>query len=996
MRLLSAHRSWRFVIVPLLALCTSFFTALAMAQTCSIPGAAGAQTISTNPNSYFPATASVSAGNTGISLGTRTGAANDIAVGDLLLIIQMQGATIDSSQTNRYGDGAGDGTVQNNTGDAARGAISVTAGTYEFAVATSAGSSGGSVTLSAPLQNSYVNAAASATQGQQRFQVIRVPQYASLTLSGTIQPAPWDGTSGGVLVFDVAGNLAMGGASVDASARGFRGGGSTNQPTVCTGSGGDAPCTDYRAPNAATANGAFKGEGIAGTPAYVYSSVTSSYTGSATGTDGYPNGDRARGAPGNAGGGGNQHNGGGGGGGNGGIGGTGGNTWNGNNGASAGQRYGGFGGANGYNNATRLVMGGGGGAGDVGGNTSTPAPGGSGGGLVIIRAGSVSGSGTINVSGATGVQPSGTDAGGGGGAGGTVWISTTSGSIAGVTVTANGGAGANSGSMVNSTQTDGPGGGGGGGVLLTNSSGETFNSNGGLPGTMISSTSTPCGTTSSNPQCFATAGGAGVRSGVSTPVANTGVRPAAECLPDIRVTKTTSTPTVTVTGATTATYSILVENFGGGARNVSAIDALPPGWTLAAPPTYTYVPAQPVAANNLPSGAEASNTAGGNTFPLAATPLSVPANGSNALAWRQFFLAPFKGGPSSVRINMTVNIPATAAVGCYHNPVGYTVLDATRTSAVATREVTAATNNGANRTSANYSANTTYASGAVANVAGNNYSGLVAGPTGEDVCLQPDLSITKTRTGTGTLALGGNDTYNLVPRNSGRAIANLTYATDQASPIVNGGAGTVLTGGTVVVTDAIPAGLTIGTITAPTGWNCTTAGQLITCTLTPTLPLAAQTDLGTIAVPVTVTSAACPGPLNNTATVGSVVAPFTETDAANNTSAAVSTTLSCVANVSITKTNARTSLIQGNTSSYTIAVNNAGPGAANGTRVSDAPGVGLSSCTVAGCTASGGAVCPAAAQLPDLLTATGLTVATLPNAGGLSFTVSCSVSATGQ
>jgi mucin-19 len=975
------------------------------AQTCSIPGAAGPQTVSANPNANFPGTASVAAGNTSITLGARTGAATDINAGDLLLIIQMQGATINSTQTNQYGDGGGDGTVQDNTGDAARGSGSAIAGTYEFAVATNTvGAGSGTVSLSAPLQNSYVNAAASATQGQQRFQVIRVPQYSSATLSGTIQAAPWDGTSGGVLVMDVAGELALGSATIDGAGRGFRGGGGVNQSAICTASAGAAACTDYRAPNANPARGAFKGEGIAGTPALVYSSAAVANSGSATGADGYPNGDRARGAPANAGGGGNQHNAGGGGGGNGGIGGFGGNTWNSSNTNFAGQRYGGFGGANGYNSAARIIMGGGGGAGDVGGNGSAPATagaGGSGGALVMIRAGSVSGGGTINVNGAAGVAlTSGTDGAGGGGAGGTVWISTATGSLpAGLTINANGGNGANSGPMGGGAETDGPGGGGGGGVLITNSSGATFNTNGGAAGTMINSSSVTCGTASANPQCFATAGGAGLRTSAAVPVGNTGVRPAAECLPDVRVTKTTNTPTIAASGAVTANYSILLQNFGGGARNVAAIDnALPPGWTLAAAPIYTYDPPLPVAANNLSSGAEATSTANGASFPLAATPLTVPANGSNALTWRQFFLAPLKNGaPSSVRIDMIVNIPATAAVGCYHNPAGFTFLDPTRLAAAATREVTTATNNGANRTGANYSANTTYASGAVSAVAGNNYNGLQAGPTGEDVCLQPDLSVTKTRTGTGTLAVGGTDTYTLVPRNNGRAIANLTYAADQANPIVNGGAGTVLTGGNVVVTDTIPAGLTIGTITPPAGWGCTVAGQLVTCTYTPpALPIAAATDIGTISIPVTATSAACPGPLSNTANVASTTAAYPESNSANNTSAAVSTPVSCQAALTISKTDTRTTVAVGNTVTYSIAVNNAGPAAADGTRVNDVPSAGLSSCTVTGCTASGGAVCPAAGNLPDLLTGAGVLVNTLPNGGGVTFSVNCSVSASGN
>ena len=203
---------------------------------------------------------------------------------------------------------------------------------------------------------------------------------------------------------DVAGALTFNALTIVGNARGFRGGGGVNenQNALCSvqvAGVGVRACQDYRSANASRLGG-FKGEGIAGTPALVFSNVTSTNTGVVVGPDGYPNGDRSRGAPGNAGGGGNQHNAGGGGGGNGGAGGKGGRAWNGNGApfaAYSGEEVGGFGGASGYNSATRLVMGGGGGAGDVGGNTSTPVTagaGGAGGALVIIRAGSIAGAAT--------------------------------------------------------------------------------------------------------------------------------------------------------------------------------------------------------------------------------------------------------------------------------------------------------------------------------------------------------------------------------------------------------------------------------------------------------------------------------------------------------------------------------------------------------------------------------------------------------------------------
>ena len=58
----------------------------------------------------------------------------------------------------------------------------------------------------------------------------------------------------------------------------------------------------------------------------------------------------------------------------------------------------------------------------------------------------------------------------------------------------------------------------------------------------------------------------------------------------------------------TADYFIAISNSGGGARFVNLLDtSLLPGWTLAAPaPTYAYLPAQPLAAGVLSSGAETS------------------------------------------------------------------------------------------------------------------------------------------------------------------------------------------------------------------------------------------------------------------------------------------------------------------------------------------------------------------------------------------------------
>ena len=151
-----------------------------------------------------------------------------------------------------------------------------------------------------------------------------------------------------------------------------------------------------------------KGEGIAGTPHWVQSGTNNINT-NQTYTEGYPNGSMGRGAPGNAGGGGtdgdpsgtaapggNDQNAGGGGGSNGGTGGQGGDTW------SSNLTTGGFGGSAFPADINRVVLGGGGGAGSSNNNSSTSSSSAAaGGGIVMIRAGSLTGTATITANGAT-------------------------------------------------------------------------------------------------------------------------------------------------------------------------------------------------------------------------------------------------------------------------------------------------------------------------------------------------------------------------------------------------------------------------------------------------------------------------------------------------------------------------------------------------------------------------------------------------------------------
>src|SRR5450756_382817 len=81
---------------------------LAAGRGCVTPGSAGPNSTLTGVvNSYYPATASAASGATAISLGAAIAAGSQpIAIGDLLLVIQMQDTDINSTNTIAFGDGA--------------------------------------------------------------------------------------------------------------------------------------------------------------------------------------------------------------------------------------------------------------------------------------------------------------------------------------------------------------------------------------------------------------------------------------------------------------------------------------------------------------------------------------------------------------------------------------------------------------------------------------------------------------------------------------------------------------------------------------------------------------------------------------------------------------------------------------------------------------------------------------------------------------------------
>ena len=490
---------------------------VAQGKVCATPGKDGAGgTLAGIRNDYWPGNTSVAAGATGITLGARTagGAGNGIAIGDLLIIMQMQDAAFDTTNDETYGEGTGS-TKATGTGSGAATTLN-NAGRWEYAIATNAiGAAGGALTLQGGgagggLLYSYTRQtfATTTTQGQRMFQIIRVPQYTTATLGSTLTALTWNGATGGVLAIDVSGTIALGGATVSVNGLGFRGGAGRRLTGDAT---AGLATTDFRTSATLTVNGS-KGEGIAGTPRYIYQSgaaigAPGANTALDTGVEGFVGGSYGRGAPGNSGGGStdgdppnNQDNSGGGGGGNGGFGGAGGFGW------ACNCESGGQGGGGISPSLTRITMGGGGGAGttnngsaadatgtvtsDSGGPNAAGAngyysSGANGGGVVIIRALQATGTATITANGFTGANV-GRDGGGGGGAGGSVLFTTQMGTLTGLTIQARGGNGGNAWLLQlpagSPGERHGPGGGGGGGYVLLSSAAASVNVSGGTNG----------------------------------------------------------------------------------------------------------------------------------------------------------------------------------------------------------------------------------------------------------------------------------------------------------------------------------------------------------------------------------------------------------------------------------------------------------------------------------------------------------------------------------
>jgi uncharacterized repeat protein (TIGR01451 family) len=113
--------------------------------------------------------------------------------------------------------------------------------------------------------------------------------------------------------------------------------------------------------------------------------------------------------------------------------------------------------------------------------------------------------------------------------------------------------------------------------------------------------------------------------------------------------------------------------------------------------------------------------------------------------------------------------------------------------------------------------------------------------------------------------------------------------------------------------------------------------------------------------------------------------------------ASATATVALIADLSITKSNDEDALTSGDETTYRIVVSNAGPSPADGAAVSD-PAVDGLDCTASAlvCAASGGAVCPASPTVAALQGSPGVIIPTLPAGGAVEFTLTCTVTATGN
>lgn len=949
-----------------LLLLTLLAAQVAQAQTCAAPGKDGPATPSGIVNTYYQGNGNLGVAVTTLTLGAASGAVGTVTVGDKLLVIQMQGADIDSNNDVRYGDGTGAaGSTATTTISQANGYTALNlAGNFEYVHVSAA--TGNNITFTPPLANAYQQALTA--QPRRTYQVIRVPQYASMTVAtgAPLTGLAWTGVVGGVLAVDVAGKTTFSGAGLhmDASRRGFRGGAQGVPNSVCclgTISGYVSTATDQ---------GGSKGEGIAGTPRYISTSAAGAFDSGTRFNDtvggytdnfvisptdvSYPGGDYMRGAPANAGGGGNSHNSSGGGGGNGGQGGNGSETFNGD-----GLRdVGGYGGArtpqDGVLLARRIFMGGGGGSGSLNNDTGNRGEGGNGGGIIMLRTGSISGAGVLASDGQRGWDSDApNDPGGGGGAGGSVMVIAGSGH-GNISVLARGGNGSDSNMNSGNTafapptgtqgaccggEREGPGGGGGGGAVYANATLGSLSLAGGING--LSREDKAQGL-SGNMKAAPGAAGNSLQTIAASSIA--GAREGYSCSPVLTVNKLTNTPALTVPPDTSGTYIINISNsttLSGVAYGVAITDVL----------------SSPFALTGTTATINYSTGASGPASPMTISGTGTVAIGTPGNPTNAFTLA------TGANVTMTFKVGLNGATaGNYQNPATVNYSDPTRTTGGA---ATAATN-------PTVSPGGTNAAGTT--VPGSNYAS--GSSTQEDIVItgvagtSADMGLTK----------------------SGPATAEVGQAVQYTLNITNSGPSNVT--GSITISDNVPAN--IGTVT----WVCTLIAGIGDCDTSSSAFGASGSGNAIVLSKAALNSGAqlqivisgiaqTAGSITNTATV-SVPAGYTDPSPSNNTGTATTVITTPTADLSATKSNGVGNVTTNGATAYTIVVANAGPSAANNAVVSDPASAGLLLISVT-CSATGGAVCPAG--LTTTTFQTSATIPTFPAGGALTFTANAQVTA---
>lgn len=360
----------------------------------------GLQTKAQNIGGIINAYASVSAINYNVlTVNTTAG----FAVGDKVLIIRMKGAQVNQTNTAAYGD-----TVTMND-----------AGRYTFSNIIALTTN--SITLS-PFCDIFGN--------PNFLQVVSVPIFNNPVITSTLTCQPWNGATGGVLIFETPNTLTMN-ADINVSGLGFRGGDVWGNTFACG-------TTNYFSAQAFFGPEGKKGEGVA-------NHVVSQECG--------------RGKLANGGGGAFGGNAGAGGGANAGAGGQGGFEYNG----CAAINVFGVGGQPIQHINTRLFMGGGGG-GPQSDNSQQVYNGGNGGGIVFIKANQIIGNGSSIESTGESTGQINDEGAPGGGAGGSVYLVCPQ-YTNGLNVFVPGGNGSSNFNVLFAANCHGTGGGGGGGLV---------------------------------------------------------------------------------------------------------------------------------------------------------------------------------------------------------------------------------------------------------------------------------------------------------------------------------------------------------------------------------------------------------------------------------------------------------------------------------------------------------------------------------------------------